>query len=96
VRERRSTGPEEQIERELLYAEEVQDVAAAGLEAEATEVVGDEVAAPGEDAAAETATPEPAAEVEQPLAEDAVAAEEPGDQPETAAQEEAPAADNEV
>jgi len=76
VRERRSTGPEEQIERELLYGEQEEVAEAPGLEAEATEQVQDEaVAAPEEEATAE-AEPEGDA-----------------DQPEPAAQEEVPAAD---
>jgi large subunit ribosomal protein L19 len=88
VRERRSTGPEEQIERELLYPEQEEAVAADGLEAEAIEVEGEAVAAPEQDAAAEaTASSEaPAAEPEEPAAEEPTA-EEPG------AEAEEPAAD---
>jgi large subunit ribosomal protein L19 len=99
VRERRSSGPEEQIERELLYQEQEEAVAADGLEAEATEenveaVAATEEAAP-EDAAAIDEVPEPEAaeapEAEAPEAEAAPA--EAADQPEPAEPEEAPAAD---
>jgi large subunit ribosomal protein L19 len=68
VRERRSTGPEEQIERELLYTEQEEVVSADGLEAEATEQVeGEAVAAPEE---GDTNQPEPAAQEEEPAADE--------------------------
>jgi large subunit ribosomal protein L19 len=92
VRERRSTGPEEQIERELLYTEQEEVVLADGLEAEATEQVeGEAVAAPEEAASTERAEPaqEPAAEA----SEGGVTDEGDTNQPEPAAQEEEPAAD---
>jgi large subunit ribosomal protein L19 len=94
VRERRSSGPEEQIERELLYQEQEEAVAADGLEAEATEenveaVAATEEAAPA-DAAATDEVPEPEAAAA-PEAEAAPA--EAADQPEPAEPEEAPAAD---
>jgi large subunit ribosomal protein L19 len=95
VRERRSTGPEEQVERELLYTEEEEAVAADGLEAETTAIEGEEVAAPEQDAAAADApaeanesSEEPAAAADEPEAEVVdTAAEEP------AAEAEEPAAD---
>jgi large subunit ribosomal protein L19 len=96
VRERRSAGPEVQVERELLYTEQEEAVAADGLEAEATAIEGEEISAPEQDAeVVDTAAEEPTAEAEEPAA-DAAAPEAAADQPETAAQEEAPAADNEV
>jgi large subunit ribosomal protein L19 len=95
VRERRSTGPEEQVERELLYTEEEEAVAADGLEAETTAIEGEEVAAPEQDAAAADApaeanesSDEPAAAADEPEAEVVdTAAEDP------AAEAEEPAAD---
>src|ERR1700678_395325 len=68
VRERRSTGPEEQIVRELLYPEQEETVAADGLEAETTEQevqadAGTEESPP-EAAAAPEEEAEPAAEAE--------------------------------
>ncbi len=101
VRERRSTGPEEQIERELLYQEQEDAVAADGLEAEATEgnveaVAATEEAAPEEaapaDEAPEADAPE-APEAEAPEAPEDAAPTEAADQPESAEPEEAPAAD---
>jgi large subunit ribosomal protein L19 len=85
VRERRSSGPEEQVERELLYTEQEEAVAADGLEAEATAIEGEEVAAPEQDAAAADApaeatesSEEPAAAADEPEAEVVdTAAEEP-------------------
>ena len=101
VRERRSTGPEEQIERELLYQEQEQAVSADGLEAAATEQVEDKAVTAPEDGAASTEqaepAPQPAGEAPaEPEAEAAVEAEAEADQPEPAAQEEAPAADDQV
>jgi large subunit ribosomal protein L19 len=86
VRERRSTGPEEVVERELLYAEvEVEgngDEAAPGLEAAGSE----ELEVTADDAAAE--------------APETVAAEEPGpeagEQPETGDGATEPAAEDQV
>jgi len=110
VRERRSTGPEEQIERELLYQEQDEAVAADGLEAAATDQevqadAGTEDAAPEAAAAPEEASiaedaaqaeePEPAAEAEA-TPEAAEPAEAATDQPESAEPEEAPAADEQV
>src|SRR6202050_5640955 len=93
VRERRSTGPEEQIERELLYQEQDEAVAADGLEAEATD---QEVQA---DAGTEESPPEakagPAAEAEA-TPEAAEPTDAATDQPESAEPEEAPAADDQV
>jgi large subunit ribosomal protein L19 len=85
VRERRSSGPEEQIERELLYAEQEDVVSADGLEAEATEQVEGEAVAAPEEQAASTEEAEASA--------DGVADEGDTNQPEPAAQEEEPAAD---
>jgi large subunit ribosomal protein L19 len=100
VRERRSTGPEEQIERELLYTEQEEAVAADGLEAEAVETEVEEVAAPDDAAASEEAegSEDPAAEAEEPAAEpeEAASVEAATDQPEPAAQEEEPAAHDKV
>ena len=104
VRERRNTGPEEQIERELLYQEQEEAVAADGLEAEATEENGEAVAATEEAAPEQAATTDEASEAdvpEAPKAEATDAADEPeaaapaeaADQPESAEPEEAPAAD---
>jgi large subunit ribosomal protein L19 len=94
VRERRSTGPEEQIERELLYAEQEEAVAADGLEAEAIEMEGEEVAAPEQDAAATESPEAPAAEPAEPAEPEAEettveepAVEEPAPEPEDAAPE---------
>jgi large subunit ribosomal protein L19 len=107
VRERRSTGPEEQVERELLYQEQDEAVAADGLEAEATEQevqadAGTEESPPeaqAEPPAEAEATPE-AAEPADAAAEATPDAAEPAgaatDQPESAEPEEAPAADDQV
>jgi large subunit ribosomal protein L19 len=97
VRERRSTGPEEIIERELLYAQQEEEVTEPEAE-EAAPTAPEEPAAPTapEEPAATTAPEEPAA----PAAEAAPPAEEPeavaepetaDEQPEAATQ--APAGD---
>jgi large subunit ribosomal protein L19 len=64
VRERRNTGPEEQIERELLYQEQEEAVAADGLEAEATEENGEAVAATEEETPEQAAATDEAPEAE--------------------------------
>jgi large subunit ribosomal protein L19 len=64
VRERRNTGPEEQIQRELLYQEQEEAVAADGLEAEATEENVEAVAATEEAAPEQAAATEEAPEAE--------------------------------
>jgi large subunit ribosomal protein L19 len=98
VRERRNTGPEEQIERELLYQEQEEAVAADGLDAEATEENVEAVAATEEAAPADAAATDDAPQAEAPEAAAADAPEdaaptEAADQPEPAEPEEAPAAD---
>ena len=92
VRERRNTGPEEQIERELLYAE-TEPVDAEGATADEVEQA-DVAESPAEVPAAEA----PAVEPEAPAAEpEAPSAEAPAAEPEApAAEPEAPAAEPEA
>jgi large subunit ribosomal protein L19 len=91
VRERRSSGPEEQIERELLYQEQEEAVAADGLEAEATDESAEAVAAAEEAAPEDAAATDEAPEPEAPEAEAAAAPEAEGAEAPEAVAADAPA-----
>jgi large subunit ribosomal protein L19 len=95
VRERRSTGPEEVVERELLYTEPPPGADGAGAEAEApaAETPAAEVEAQAPEAVAEAQAPEAEAEAEAPEPEAEAQAPEPVAEtqaPEAEAEAEAP------